>query len=59
MIGNPQAGAEVVGGLDEVRAQPPGLSQEEFSELLRLRGEVGQLRQKVADIETLLMELRP
>jgi hypothetical protein len=32
---------------------PPGLSQEEFSELLRLRGEVGQLRQKVADTEKL------
>src|SRR5579859_1714508 len=32
---------------------PPGLTREEFSELLRLRGEVGQLRQKVAEIEKL------
>lgn len=32
---------------------PPGLSQEEFSELLRLRGEVGQLRQTLAEMEKL------
>ena len=43
-------------GLSNQLAQakaPPGLSQEEFSELLRLRGTVGQLRQKVAEIEKL------
>ncbi|HEX4646555.1 MAG TPA: hypothetical protein VH598_13210 [Verrucomicrobiae bacterium] len=32
---------------------PPGLSQEEFSELLKLRGEIGQLRQAVAEIKKL------